>query len=160
MPKPSAIPPIVPEIAKRVGLQAIHLIETHASILNLSPGDVAEHLDVTFQAHARREEGKKSFICVVGVNLVVRAKSSPEKQLAQLGCGHALVYALPEPEYLAHLSDEDLLTFARINGFYQAWPFIREHMQGISAKMGLQPPVLLPIFSPHFLEGQDQKAKD
>jgi hypothetical protein len=58
---------------------------------------------------------------------------------------YMLVYSMPKGE---RVNESDVTMFARANGAYHAWPFVREQLFGLTAKMGL-PPFVLPVLSFH-----------
>ncbi len=56
---------------------------------------------------------------------------------------YRLIYAVHGTD---PVEEADARVFARANGAYHSWPFVREMLFGLTAKMGL-PPFLLPVLS-------------
>jgi hypothetical protein len=61
-------------------------------------------------------------------------------------CTYTLDYTLdsPPPD---DSRDQLLAAFAKVNGVYNAWPYLREIVQNTVSRMGLPPPVI-PVFRP------------
>ena len=68
-----------------------------------------------------------------------------EMLAAQVQIQYLLTYELSASE---HLDDDDLSQFARANGALHSWPFIREALYGMTARMGY-PPFTLPVMHFH-----------
>jgi hypothetical protein len=60
-------------------------------------------------------------------------------QVFDLGCTFELDYQLPEN---CEPTEEQLDAFKKGNAVYNCWPYVRELVQNITARMGFQPPPL------------------
>lgn len=74
-----------------------------------------------------------------------------EAQAAQATIKYLLDYDLRGNEPLA---EDDIAEFAFANGTLHSWPFVREFLYGLTAKMGFLP-YTLPVF--HFVPKPPQK---
>lgn len=66
-----------------------------------------------------------------------------DAELAAVGLTYHLTYELRGEE---PTDEADVLQFAQANGAYHSWPFAREAIYGLTAKMGF-PPYTLPVLS-------------
>ena len=55
----------------------------------------------------------------------------------------------------APITKDELSSFGRLNGVYNAWPYIREIVQNLFVRMAL-PPLVLPVMSPGKILGLTQ----
>jgi len=56
---------------------------------------------------------------------------------------YALEYSLPEPPIPEFIEKEGFPAFAKLNGPYNAWPYIRQQVHHITSSMGV--PMMLPL---------------
>lgn len=66
----------------------------------------------------------------------------PREAVVEVFAEYALIYQLPKG---AECPEEISAVFAARNGVFNAWPFFREQVHTLVAKMGL-PPLVLPLF--------------
>ena len=57
-------------------------------------------------------------------------------------CSFLLTYSAPS---VGDLTPGNLEAFAQINGIFNAWPYWREFVQNMAARMGL-PQLVIPVF--------------
>jgi preprotein translocase subunit SecB len=128
---------VVSRVARRVDIRDIRLIGLNAS---LSPGEI--HLlepDVTFECSADQPVPDR---IVVICNYHFTA-SSGGATIADVQARYLLIYELLE--FDQEIEQDHLQQFAHANGTYHSWPFLRQLLFDLTAKMGL-PPLTLPVF--------------
>jgi hypothetical protein len=81
-----------------------------------------------------------------------------QRELVEVTCEHSLDYEVTEPALLESLKEQDFADFARLNGLYNAWPFIREFFVNISSRMPLPDRVVLPTLLPEMVAIAEQRA--
>ena len=126
-------------VSKRVDLKEIRLIEIRATYqsgggTNLRLMPIYDQMCVPTKV-----EGD---IIEVSCAYTFKVRSA-ETELADASLTYLVVYKLigDEPAEPA-----DVEHFARANGAYHTWPFVRETIYGLTAKMGF-PPYTLPVLS-------------
>lgn len=67
-----------------------------------------------------------------------------KKPTVAITCAYLLEYHLDSPPP-SDARDDLLSAFAKVNGVYNAWPYLREIVQNTCARMNL-PPTVLPVF--------------
>lgn len=68
---------------------------------------------------------------------------SSDQELAEANMTYHIIYKLLGDEPAA---ESDIKQFARANGAYHSWPFVRETIFSLTSKMGF-PPYTLPVLS-------------
>lgn len=81
-----------------------------------------------------------------------------QKPIVAVTCAYLLEYHLDSPPP-ADARDDLLSAFAKVNGVYNAWPYLREVVQNTCARMNL-PPMVLPVFRVIRPSKKDLKAND
>lgn len=125
-------------VASRVDLDEIRLIEAAANRTNgpmagvLQPIMRQHHEPVTSPRGKIQIASTFDFDITAGDGTVARIKAT-----------YHLFYTLIDDEAL---DDGDLGEFAKANGAYHSWPFVRDLVFGLTAKMGF-PPYTLPVLS-------------
>lgn len=76
-----------------------------------------------------------------GTPAKVPAPSAKSVRVAELTVSFRLEYAVRERGLV---SEADIEHFLGINGFLNAWPYVRAEVQSLTTKIGL-PPLLLPV---------------
>src|SRR5205814_296399 len=97
-------------------------------------------LDLNARIGGRKAPGGAGFIQVIaGLDVAVRPPGSGSSQKAQaaatISCDFGLDYHIAEDKFYAELKDADVLQFGARNGMYNAWPYMRAHVQAIAASM-------------------------
>lgn len=72
-------------------------------------------------------------------------KSVRQRTLARIAVDYELSYVLTVPPPPEDVREMYFRCFSEVNGTYNAWPYLREAVQDISARMGL-PPITLPVY--------------
>lgn len=67
------------------------------------------------------------------------------KPLVTASATCALRYSLPASAPPAELRSRLFESFAKINGVYNAWPYLRNTIHDVTARLGI-PPVVLPVY--------------
>jgi hypothetical protein len=136
--RPSVDMRAVARVASRVDLVEIRLVELSAERSDGPEGGSLEPSLEHTHAPVRVQDG------------AIQIASVYEFKIAsgQAAFGHAravyhLFYQLDGHEPVA---EEDLKQFASANGPYHSWPFVRELIFGMTARMGF-PPFTLPVLS-------------
>lgn len=133
---------IAPLIAA-VQIEDVRLVEAVVRSRIRSPQDVDE-VDCVFSTSASVKEHHKggSFVVLAAIDLKLVPRKSPDNTIVSIDAGFALSYSLP-PEFVASRRDLDM--FAQINSVFNVWPYWREFIQSMTARMHL-PPLVLPVF--------------
>lgn len=147
------------EAAKRLmavaTLEEIKLINVraaHMSAPGCPVGTMEEKPRPT--ATAAMIEGRNQFRVVVGHVIIGRHAGTTDPDL-QVDANFELVYSVPAD---ANPTPTELQAFADTNALLNCWPYWRELVHGMAARMGL-PPLLLPLFrlTPTPAQAQENK---
>lgn len=90
-----------------------------------------------------RSSEKDFLVCHVSMKVVGRRKSD-EAEVFSLRASYGLIFQL---ENGPNFDDAACEAFAMTNGFYVAYPYLREYFQDATSRMGLHPyrlPLLMP----------------
>lgn len=102
-------------------------------------------LDYTKSTEFLLTEDNKILVCFV--TLVTKGLSNTEqteKVIFEMSGTFTLIYALEEQ---AEFDSEVFKLFTEKNAFYNAYPYLRELMQSLSSRIGIQP-IVLPLLKP------------
>lgn len=155
------IPPIVSEIAQRCQIQGLALAKGRCELLVSPDGVTVRDLQVGLRGHGSRHPSKPDvLVCSFGLDVWPQDAADEKKiRLAQISCDYIVQYHFAEKELLERVSGEDIEVFAAYNTSFHVWPYAREFVQSMAARMGL-PPVLLPVFRPaNLIPPRDQWVK-
>jgi preprotein translocase subunit SecB len=122
-----------------VDLRDIRLILLHASCQYDS--SVKRHLRAAYDyscVPAKVDGGLIEVECSYDFHI-----QSSDAEIGSANLKYYLVYQLLGDE---PAEQSDIEHFARANGAYHSWPFVRETIHGLTAKMGF-PPYTLPVLS-------------
>ncbi|MBI2889873.1 MAG: hypothetical protein HYY13_03705 [Nitrospirae bacterium] len=125
----------VAKIARRARLLDIQLALLQATTQSRPGGELVPAHKVSSVLLGRKDSGAviaSSFAFTVTVG---------QAQVAEVSMTFHLVY---EFEGQDPLSDDDIGHFARGNGTYHAWPYMREMLSNLLPRMGF-PPFTLPV---------------
>lgn len=141
MPKPKDGLPAGFELSKIVEILNVRLTSTEARV---QTGDVPENVSVSIakRSSARYSPDKSLIIVAAEFKVEVFPDAEREKPFVCIEVGFELDYQIPKE---VHPSDESLASFSRFNGIYNAWPYFREYVQNVIARMGL-PNLTIPVF--------------
>lgn len=132
---------IAPLIAA-VQIDDVRLVESSVKS-NVRSADEAGKVRLAIQTSTSvKEYGDDSFFVLAGINAQLAPIESEQNPAITLRATFELKYRLPKD---FKVSRRQLNTFARINGVFNAWPYWREFIQNIVARMNL-PPIILPVF--------------
>jgi len=150
---------LLARVVAGVSLAEVRLVEASAVARIRNPSAVPDaQMTVSDGARvlARDEHG-----FTVGVRLashvVERGGEPSEQSPVVISATYELRYQLADAE---GASDDVLAEFARVNGTFNAWPYLREFVQSMSTRMNL-PPLMLPVlktFGPR--QAETAKAVD
>jgi hypothetical protein len=131
----------VARISSRVELQGIRLLElvftTKKIVAYGSP------LEPSIEPDCVPLPSEKGFINVsCGFTFMIR---STGEEVAESKFKYLIQYKLNGEEVPA---EQDVIAFSAVNGAYHAWPFVRELVFNLTARMGFQP-FTLPVLSFH-----------
>jgi hypothetical protein len=130
------------DLIAAVQLEDVRLVEAAAEAAIRNPAD-AGSVRLSFRTDARFVERAGEFFFVrATMGASVARKAEPQSPLVTIRAVFELKYRLP-PEIDAR--DEDLNEFANVNGVFNAWPYGREFIHSVSARMNL-PPIVAPVF--------------
>ena len=131
-------------VAKQVQVEDIHLVRVAAQ-RNFETDEPPPVIEMGFDVKSAWDRESKRIR--VTVNFSFRAfQEGPERpQMAPLvvEVGFALTYVLTSD---AGIDDEKVDAFGKMNGVYNAWPYIRELVQSTLTRMAL-PALTLPVLT-------------
>ncbi len=125
-------------VSRRVELRSIHLSEIHGICHAPARG---KQLIPSYEQDClpTKVEGD-----VIEVTCTYKFKvKSSDALLAEATLGYVVVYKVIGDEEPAR---DDVEHFARANGAYHTWPFVRESLFSLTSRMGY-PPYTLPVLS-------------
>lgn len=124
-------------VAKRVDIREIRLTDLQ---MNLRGDASAAKLVPTYQ-HTCGEAKVEGDTIEVACSYTFQVRSAEEQDLASASLTYRLLYTLIGDEPPAQ---SDVEQFAKANGAYHSWPFVRETIFSLTSKMGF-PPYTLPV---------------
>ncbi len=125
-----------------VEIEDVRLVEATAETKVRSPADTgAVDLLVNRAAEISERQDNGTFFVVAKMRTQLVPEQAQEEPLVSIETSFEIRYGLPEG---FHVDPQTLTTFAETNGVYNAWPYWREFVQSMFARMGL-PPVVLPV---------------
>jgi hypothetical protein len=129
----------VARIASRVELRGIRLIELLFTTKKVVPD--GSPLEPSIETDCVPLPSEKGSINVGGVfKFMIR---STGEEIAEARIKFLIQYSLRGEEVP---SEQDLVPFSAVNGAYHAWPFVRELVFSLTARMGFQPFTLPVLF--------------
>lgn len=125
-----------------VEIEDVRLVEVNAETKVRSPADSgAVDLLVNRTAAISEHQDNGTFFVLAKMRTQLVPEQTQEEPLVSIETSFEIRYRLPEG---FHVDPQTLTTFAETNGVYNAWPYWREFVQSMFARMGL-PPVVLPV---------------
>lgn len=142
-------------VASSVSLLNFHLValQVKNSLVD-RPVDPRTDLQVSFEPHFLQQRiiAPRRLLVEVGVKvkfspLKSEAKSkkvqpSGEDVAASIDLTYGVEYGLPEEQLPDEIKTVGIPAFARLNGLYHCWPYLREEVHKITAAMNV--PFILP----------------
>jgi preprotein translocase subunit SecB len=142
-------------VAKKVQVEDIHLVRVAAqrSFETDSPPPVIQMgFDVKSAWH--RESKRIRVTVIFSLKALDEGSERPPTAPLSVDVGFALSYALTSDE---GIDDEKVDAFGKMNGVYNAWPYIREFVQSTLTRMSL-PALTLPVLTSGLLSGIYRQA--
>ena len=134
-----------------VEIEGVRLVEATAETKARSPSDTgAVKLLTDYKAEVHEQQDGGTFFVVATMRASLVPKEAEGNPLFSVTTSFELQYRIPK-EF--SVDSKTLATFAETNGIFNIWPYWREFVQSIVARMGL-PPVMLPV-----LRGRDVMKK-
>ena len=136
-----------------VEIEGVRLVEATAETKARSPSDtgaVKLLTDQKAEISEQRDDGTFFVAVTMRATLAPGETEAEKKPLVSITTSFELQYRVSKD---FPVNAETLATFAETNGIYNAWPYWREFVQSMVARMGL-PPVMLPV-----LRGRDVMKK-
>ena len=134
---------IAPLIAA-VQIRDIRLVEAGVSTSVRSAKEAGEiEFEVVTSADVKEYNKDEGIFWVLAQIKIRLIPVEPEKDaVVSVSAAFEIKYSLPKE---LRASQKQLNTFARINGVFNAWPYWREFVQNMVARMNL-PTITLPVF--------------
>jgi preprotein translocase subunit SecB len=134
---------IAPLIAA-VQIRDIRLVEAGVSTSVRSATEAGEiKFEVATSADVKEYNKDEGIFWVLAQIKIRLIPVEPEKDaVVSVSAAFEIKYSLPKE---LRASQKQLNTFARINGVFNAWPYWREFVQNMVARMNL-PTITLPVF--------------
>ena len=144
-PQPMVPPSGFEELVRSVELIGVHLVSSNSSCgEHALPPDFHGDLEVVhrstkfaYQVHNNPEVLQ----CGVKLGLDVGPALKEAKPVASLEAEYTVLYRLPDG---FQPSTEAIKFFAATNAVFNAWPFFRELVHSLVARMGM-PPLMVPL---------------
>jgi preprotein translocase subunit SecB len=128
------------KVAKAASLEACSLIALHSQISRPPEEVVGDHKYNTKTHTVARALRERTVEVLVTLEISLQ-RAEGEQPWAVLSVTVRLLYEFP-----AELpSKEEIEGFARLNGTFNAWPYLREIVQSTTTRMGI-PPLILPLY--------------
>jgi hypothetical protein len=131
-------------VAKQVQVEDIHLVQVAAQ-RNCEPGSPPAVIEMGFDVVSTwdRDASRIRITVVFSLRAFHEGSERPETPPLFVQVGFALSYVLTSDE---GIDDEHVNAFGKMNGVYNAWPYIREFVQSTIARMSL-PTLTLPALT-------------
>lgn len=128
------------KVAETATLKAFSVVSIHADITQPPEKVVGDH-KFTIQTEAGGKIiDERSAEVLVTLQVAIHRKDS-DPHWCLIACTVRLVY-----RFSAGVpARADLAEFAKLNGMYNAWPYLREIVQSMTLRMGISP-LVLPMF--------------
>lgn len=138
-PIPKEVLKKVSEVIRKIEIGDIRLVEASA-VLDGQPAPATAEFFAEHQIQLAEVDGDL-FAVRVQLSLKIRATGEAQPDLVALSGVFRLVYTSSE---MKDLPKEALAHFANTNAVHNAWPYWREFVQNMIARMGL-PALTLPL---------------
>jgi hypothetical protein len=132
---------VTAKVAEKVELFRVWLVESSLK-RNPGPTDGLNYLISGESEADLTKDPDRLFLMEKFAFKAVPRKKQDAKPVVTIQASFLLAYELKEPE---SVTLADCSAFSKINGAYNAWPYWREYVQSVTARMGL-PSLTLPVF--------------
>lgn len=124
------------------GIEDIRFLESHCR-LDADAARGEHQVEFAHQVESSADEANKTLRVIVTFKMTgYRITKKSKRPSVTIGCKLLLKYKITS---LEGLGEDNFTQFARFNGIYNAWPYWREFVQSMIARMGL-PPLVVPVF--------------
>lgn len=124
-------------------LVAVRMVEVQAHLKSLEVRDYEYNLEIKGKApQIVEKDGKRLLLAICAVSLSPKAAGAMVP--VEIMVGMEAVYELAD----ASITQKDCESFVRQNVPYNLWPYFRETIQSVTARMQVNPPVVLPLMKP------------
>lgn len=128
-------------VSDRVQLRDVRLISCDSFQKPNAPG-AKKKFAINYSTQIETNEQSKHIVVVPKFHFEAFREDNDGEPVVVINASFALLYKL---ETFDGLTKENFKQFADANGIYNAWPYWREFVQNIVARMGL-PPLAIPVF--------------
>ena len=132
-------------VSPRVQIEGIRLSRSEVRSASALPPGTALRVEYALNGEAKADQdGKRITVCAsfTARANIVDGSDSPDPAF-HVEAEFLLDYTISS---LEGISDEHLQAFGKMNGIYNAWPYWREYVQSMTARMGF-PPLALPVLT-------------
>ena len=128
-------------VSARVEIVDVFVVETVAR-RGPARGALPENLELNVNVDIAMDEEKLLIQVFPRFTLVARYDDEDSNEFLRIEARFALVYKVPS---LTGLKKENIEAFGQVNGLYNAWPYWREYVHSMTARMGL-PSLKMPVY--------------
>ncbi|MFC1676573.1 hypothetical protein ACFL3G_05875 [Planctomycetota bacterium] len=127
------------KISDRVNLIDAHLIDCKCELLEFASNE-DNSFEVTGYTGYKIELEQNNIFVIVHFDL--HTVNEDWKEIARIGADFILAY---KADSLDGLTEDNYLQFAKYNGVFNAWPYWREFVNSMAARLNL-PPLTLNVY--------------
>ncbi len=133
-------------VIKRTEIKDVFLKKSYSEcFVHFSDFSPTETTVKQTQKHAWQiSENKKKLGCSIDYKIVGHKIDTPEMKLFEIDCIFHVEYSIDEFD---SLEKKDLSVFVNTNAYYNAYSYIRQHVQNECITMRI-PPLVLPFLKP------------
>lgn len=151
---PDALVDLGAQVAERVQIQDVHLVETRARRGSVRKGQPL-HLQFSVDVKTQVEEARSLVMVRPLLSLIAKYdETSDGEEAFRVEALFSLQYKINSAK---GLSSTNYDAFGKTNGLYNAWPFWREYVQAMTARLGL-PALTIPVLPPVSRAGRPSSA--
>jgi len=140
-------------LVQQVTLADLRLVGSRTSLAfagDAPPPEVEQQISI--KAFKTVHENVDHIACILSFRISAEKESKEDQEVGAgaflIEASFALAYAFKS---LANISDEQIQEFGQRNELYNAWPYWREFVQTMTARMGL-PALKIPLLRPRDLK--------
>lgn len=133
---------LIRRIARSIELEEVSL--RHCEVARTE--EVAKRQSVKIQLDVSGETttlSSKDQAFIATIEFKLQAKGRKETEVFRMNSSFDLFYRMMSSD--ESFSKDELEQFTRVNGVFNAWPYFREFVQNLSARMGY-PSITVPVF--------------
>jgi preprotein translocase subunit SecB len=125
-----------------VQLESVRLVQASARAGIRTPEEAPDvKIFLDYSATGSKADDHRFFV-LASIEVAVAATPDDKNPAILVKAKFELSYRVPED---FKISKQEIVSFANVNGIYNAWPYFREFVQSSTARMDL-PGVVLPVF--------------